>query len=283
MLELLHIKHEIYAKSLAAALKSEYVVRFNEETQDRVLLMDVKHAAHGLNISSASRIYFVNPVCRPDIEAQAIKRAHRIGQTRQVFVQTLLLKDSIEEKMYERAKRMTPGEHHVSHLEDDDGMREIIQGAGLMSVREDESSGMGQMASLEVPQRLWARPGWRDTLSKSNFSSAKLSPAGAAAAPDVGQAAPSRKRKGKEKEKTQGKRGVQLATPPPLPHRAASPVVSVPPPDLSTHQLTTLPETSQPAAAAASGSASKGQQDDDDDDEPMMDRWRLLPQASRRF
>ena len=89
--------------------------------------------------------------------------------------------------------------------------------------------------------------------------------------------------KGKEKEKTQGKRGVQLATPPPLPHRAASPVVSVPPPDLSTHQLTTLPETSQPAAAAASGSASKGQQDDDDDDEPMMDRWRLLPQASRRF
>ena len=283
MLELLHIRHEIYAKSLAAALKSEYVVRFNEETQDRVLLMDVKHAAHGLNISSASRIYFVNPVCRPDIEAQAIKRAHRIGQTRQVFVQTLLLKDSIEEKMYERAKRMTPGEHHVSHLEDDDGMREIIQGAGLMSVREDESSGMGQMASLEVPQRLWARPGWRDTLSKSNFSSAKLSPAGAAAAPDVGQAAPSRKRKGKEKEKTQGKRGVQLATPPPLPHRAASPVVSVPPPDLSTHQLTTLPETSQPAAAAASGSASKGQQDDDDDDEPMMDRWRLLPQASRRF
>jgi hypothetical protein len=277
MLELLHIKHEIYAKSLAAALKSEYVVRFNEEPQDRVLLIDVKHAAHGLNISSASRIYFVNPVCRPDVEAQAIKRAHRIGQTRPVFVQTLLLKDTIEAKMYERAKRMTSAEHHVvSHLEDDDGMREIIQGAGLMSVSENESSGAGQMALLEVPQRLWARPGWRDTLSKSNFSSAKFSRAGESAALDDGQTVPSRKRKGKEKEKAKGKKSVQLAIPPPpTPLRAAS--VSVPRPD-SAHQIATTTETAIPTA---SGSASNRQLGDDDDDEPMMDRWRLLPQASR--
>ena len=98
-LELLHIKHEIYAKSLAAHLKSEYVVRFNQDEQDRVLLMDVKAAAFGLNLPSASRIYFVNPVCRPNIEAQAIKRAHRIGQTRKVFVETLVLKGTIEEKV----------------------------------------------------------------------------------------------------------------------------------------------------------------------------------------
>ena len=65
MLELLHIKHEIYAKSLAAHLKSEYVVRFDQETQDRVLLMDVRNAAYGLNLPSASRIFFVNPLCRP--------------------------------------------------------------------------------------------------------------------------------------------------------------------------------------------------------------------------
>jgi SNF2 family DNA or RNA helicase len=276
MLELLHIKHEIYAKSLASALKSEYVVRFNEEPQERVLLMDVKHAAHGLNISSASRIYFVNPVCRPDVEAQAIKRAHRIGQTRPVFVQTLLLSGSIEEKMYERAKRMTSVEHHVvTHLEDDDGMREIIQGAGLMSVSENESSGAGQMAPLEVPQRLWARPGWRDTLSKSNFSSDKLTP-------DAGQSVSSKRRKGKEKEKAKGKKSVQLATappppPPPLPHRAASPIVSVPRPD-SAQQIATTTETAIPTA---SGSASNRQPGDDGDDEPMVDRWRLLPQASR--
>ncbi|KAM0706409.1 hypothetical protein Q7P35_005735 [Cladosporium inversicolor] len=173
MLELLHIKHEIYAKSLAAAVKSDYVVRFNEDPQDRVLLMDVKQAAHGLNICSASRIYFVNPVCRPDIEAQAIKRAHRIGQTRKVFVETLVLAGTIEEKMHERAKRMTNLEHHVSHLEDDYGMREIIQGASIIPVMEHETSGSGQMAPLDVPQRLWGRAGWREFLPKSSFSMGK--------------------------------------------------------------------------------------------------------------
>ena len=264
MLELLHIKHEIYARSLAAALKSEYVVRFNEEPQDRVLLMDVRHAAHGLNISSASRIYFVNPVCRPDIEAQAIKRAHRIGQSRQVFVETLLLKGTIEEKMHERAKRMTSVEHHVSHLEDDDGMREIIQGARLMPVMNHESSGPGQMACLEIPQRLWARPGWRGTLSKSNFSNAKPPRANVSAALDSAPIVLSKRGKGKEKQKT-GK-SVRLTTPP-----LASPIVSFPPPK-SRQRFSTPPDVGIPSA---SGFLAQRQPDDEDDGEPMMDRWRL--------
>ncbi|TKA70131.1 hypothetical protein B0A55_08225 [Friedmanniomyces simplex] len=167
MLELLHIKHEIYAKSLSAALKAEYVVRFDQEPQDRVLLMDVKQAAFGLNLSSASRIYFVNPVCRPNIEAQAIKRAHRIGQTRKVCVETLVLKGTIEEKMLERAKRMTRSEHmDAKALEDDGGVREIIQSARMLPVfkGEGEREGYEQMARLEEPQQLWGREGWRETV-----------------------------------------------------------------------------------------------------------------------
>jgi hypothetical protein len=213
MLELLHIKHEIYAKSLAAALKSDYVVRFNEDSQDRVLLMDVKQAAHGLNICSASRIYFVNPVCRPDIEAQAIKRAHRIGQTRKVFVETLVLAGTIEEKMHERAKRMTNLEHHVSHLEDDYGMREIIQGASIIPVEKRERSGSGQMAPLDVPQRLWGRPGWRESLPKSSFATGKSSGVDVPVAQD-----PATRAKRPKKKKT-----VRVAAP-----RARSPFVGIP-------------------------------------------------------
>ncbi|EMC95387.1 hypothetical protein BAUCODRAFT_25426 [Baudoinia panamericana UAMH 10762] len=166
MLEVLHIKHEIYANSLPANLKSEYVVRFDQEVQDRVLLMDVKQAAFGLNLSSASRVYFVNPVCRPNIEAQAIKRAHRIGQTRKVYVETLVLKGTIEEKMLERSKRMTRSEHRDAKvLEDDGGIREIIQGARLLSVSDHERLSYGQMAPLEQPQQLWGREGWRESVA----------------------------------------------------------------------------------------------------------------------
>lgn len=161
MLDLLHIKHEIYAKSLKASLKSEYAVRFDQETQDRVLLMDVRQAAFGLNLPAASRIYFVNPVCRENIEAQAIKRAHRIGQKRAVHVETLVLKGTIEEKMLDRSKRMTRAEHlNASHLEDDGGIKQIIQSAAPLPIHET-SLGRPQMAPLDVPQQVWCRKGWR--------------------------------------------------------------------------------------------------------------------------
>jgi hypothetical protein len=159
ILELLDIKHEIYAKSLRASMKSDYVVRFNESDDQRVLLMDVNQAAFGLNLSSASRIYFVNPVCRPSVEAQAIKRAHRIGQTRPVFVETLVLKDSIEDKMLERSKRMTSAEHNNAKvLEDDGGIREIIQNAHVLPITHQEQHGSGRMAPLDEPQQLWGLP-----------------------------------------------------------------------------------------------------------------------------
>lgn len=169
MLELLHIKHEIYAKSLPAHLKAEYVVRFNEEPEDRVLLMDVRNAAFGLNLPSASRIFFVNPVCRPNIEAQAIKRAHRIGQTRPVYVETLVLKDTIEDKMLERSRRMTRSEHHdAKALEDDGGIRQIIQSARIMTVYKRERVGAGQMAPLGIPQQVWGRNGWTNFVNMKN-------------------------------------------------------------------------------------------------------------------
>lgn len=175
MLDLLHIKHEIYAKSLKASQKSEYAVRFDQEAQDRVLLMDVHQAAFGLNLPAASRIYFVNPVCRENIEAQAIKRAHRIGQTRAVHVETLVLKGTIEEKMLDRSKRMTRAEHlNASHLEDDGGIKQIIQSATPLPI--DESSpklGRPQMARLADAQQVWCRPGWREYFRISNRGSAK--------------------------------------------------------------------------------------------------------------
>ncbi|KAK4636359.1 F-box protein [Fulvia fulva] len=159
-LDLLHIKHEIYAKSLQSRMKSEYIVKFDQGNETRVLLMDVGQAAFGLNLSSASRIYFVNPVCRPNIEAQAIKRSHRIGQTRSVVVETLVLKGSLEEQLLERSRRMTADEHREAKtLEDDDGIKEIIQSARPVRMSPEELSGIAMMAPMAEPQQLWGRPG----------------------------------------------------------------------------------------------------------------------------
>jgi hypothetical protein len=158
-LEVLHIDYLIYAKSLTPAIKSDYIVRFNQNPEHRVLLMDIGQAAFGLNLSSASRVFFINPVNRPQVEAQALKRAHRIGQTREVHAETLILKGTIEEAMFERARKMSRAEHkNAKELDDDDGIREIIQSAQPIPVH--EADGADSIAFIQRPQQLFARPGW---------------------------------------------------------------------------------------------------------------------------
>ncbi|KAJ9649307.1 hypothetical protein H2199_000082 [Coniosporium tulheliwenetii] len=159
-LELLHIKHRIYAKSLKNELRSQYVVAFREDPTMRVMLLDIRCGALGLDINSASRIYFINPCNRPSVEAQAIKRAHRIGQTRPVYVETLVAKGTVEEAIFERAKAMTRTEHQETKtLEDDQKIKDIVMEAQAIPVDPAEAFGERQMARLHTPLQVFGRPG----------------------------------------------------------------------------------------------------------------------------
>ena len=161
-LELLSIRHLIYAGSLSSERQSAYVTTFNSTPIFRVLLMDVHHAAHGLHIASASRVFFVNPIWQPSVEAQAIKRAHRIGQTRPVYIETLVLEDTFEDKMLQRRKGMSAEEHQKAEksLLDDDTMSTIIKNASFVPFHEHEIHNVqDQIAKLQTPQQLFLRPG----------------------------------------------------------------------------------------------------------------------------
>ena len=46
-------------------------------------------------------MFLLDPWWNPAVEAQAIDRAHRIGQTRHVFAYRLLARDTVEEKVAE--------------------------------------------------------------------------------------------------------------------------------------------------------------------------------------
>ncbi|KAI8811806.1 SNF2 family N-terminal domain-containing protein [Cladochytrium replicatum] len=78
--------------------RAQNLVTFN--TSDvRVIIMDQRIASWGIDLSTASRVYFLSPVWRDAIRLQAIKRAHRIGCTRPVYVETMVVSGSFEEEM----------------------------------------------------------------------------------------------------------------------------------------------------------------------------------------
>jgi SNF2 family DNA or RNA helicase len=157
-LECLHIKHLIYAKTLPSDRKSQYVVTFNQTETFRVLLMDISQAAFGLDMSSASRVYFVNPVFSPQVEAQAVKRAHRIGQTKPVFVETLVLKGGIEEVILERRKDMSSEEHSkCKNILNDQKIYDWIRNVRFIPLATDDVPGPEQMTKLETPEPVFGR------------------------------------------------------------------------------------------------------------------------------
>lgn len=159
-LELLYINHRIYARTLDNATRSAYVALFNSDPDIRVLLIDVACGALGLNLNAANIVLIVNPINRPGIEAQAIKRAHRIGQTKEVLVETLILEGTMEEQIFKQAKSMTRQQHvEAKELEDDAGIVNIIQNAQILRIEEGEGEGLAKFAKLEVPQQVFGRPG----------------------------------------------------------------------------------------------------------------------------
>ena len=77
------------------------VVRFQEDPACRLFLISLKAGGLGLNLTAADYVFILDPWWNPAVEAQAVDRAHRIGQTRQVFAYRLITRDTVEEKVLE--------------------------------------------------------------------------------------------------------------------------------------------------------------------------------------
>lgn len=75
------------------------VHRFQHDPQVRVFLLSLKAGGTGLNLTAASYVYLVDPWWNPAVEAQAIDRAYRIGQHRNVQAIRLICPGTVEEKI----------------------------------------------------------------------------------------------------------------------------------------------------------------------------------------
>ena len=80
------------------------VDRFQNDPDCRLFLVSLKAGGLGLNLTAAEYVFLLDPWWNPAVEAQAVDRAHRIGQTRQVFAYRLIARDTVEEKVLELQK-----------------------------------------------------------------------------------------------------------------------------------------------------------------------------------
>ena len=79
--------------------KREEVIAKFRRGEESVFLISLKAGGVGLTLTEADYVYIMDPWWNPSVEAQAINRAHRIGQDRAVNVYRLVAQDTIEEKV----------------------------------------------------------------------------------------------------------------------------------------------------------------------------------------
>jgi superfamily II DNA or RNA helicase len=77
------------------------VERFQNDPESKLFLISLKAGGLGLNLTAAEYVYLLDPWWNPAVEAQAVDRTHRIGQTQSVFAYRLIAKDTVEEKVLE--------------------------------------------------------------------------------------------------------------------------------------------------------------------------------------
>jgi SNF2 family DNA or RNA helicase len=85
--------------------RQQRVERFQNDPACPLFLISLKAGGQGLNLTAADYVFILDPWWNPAVEAQAVDRAHRIGQTRRVFAYRLICRDTVEEKIIQLQQR----------------------------------------------------------------------------------------------------------------------------------------------------------------------------------
>ena len=85
--------------------RQEVVQAFQNDPNPCVFLLSLRAAGTGLNLTNASYVVLYDPWWNPAVEAQAIDRSHRIGQTQTVNAYRLIAPGTVEEKIYDLQQR----------------------------------------------------------------------------------------------------------------------------------------------------------------------------------
>ena len=89
----------IYHGGVPTKKREPILAKFKEDPSKHILLMSYGTGAVGLNLQFAGYVFLFDRWWNPEVEDQAINRAHRIGQTSTVIVTRFICNDTIEERI----------------------------------------------------------------------------------------------------------------------------------------------------------------------------------------
>ena len=98
--------------------RRDTVADFQTRPEIFIFLLSTRAGGLGINLTSADTVIFYDSDWNPTIDSQAMDRAHRLGQTRQVTVYRLITRGTIEERIRKRA------------MQKEEVQRVVIQGGG---------------------------------------------------------------------------------------------------------------------------------------------------------
>jgi len=93
------ISHVRLDGKMSVSARSRVLEQFRTDPAITVILISIRAGGQGLNLTAASRVYMMEPQFNPGVEAQAVDRVHRLGQTRQVKIVKFIMRDSFEGKI----------------------------------------------------------------------------------------------------------------------------------------------------------------------------------------
>jgi SNF2 family DNA or RNA helicase len=85
--------------ALSAAARQKEIDGFNSSAEPSAFILSLRAGAFGLNLVKASHVIHFDRWWNPAVESQATDRAHRIGQTKTVFVHSFVTEGTLEERI----------------------------------------------------------------------------------------------------------------------------------------------------------------------------------------
>lgn len=104
------IEYRTLSGSMAMNKRAKNLKEFATDSRVKVFVLTIRTGAVGLTLNAANNVFMMEPTWNPSLHRQAINRVYRLGQDKKVNIHTLIMRDSVEERIWNINKEKQDGD-----------------------------------------------------------------------------------------------------------------------------------------------------------------------------